>query len=186
MGDLRELPGVAGGRDGRRLGGRAKAAENRHRVMTMLTAGASPEEVAKALGMKQSRVNTIIRAVLETWEVADFRAVEHVKEAQLRRIDRLVSALWPRALGMPERPDAPRRAPDLKAVAEIRQLEALRADIVGTKAAKKVEFGGTIGVHVDAEEVDRLEAAWLQSTAEDITEAAIVGELELEAGAGAE
>lgn len=184
MGEIRSLPGVAGGPDGRRVGGRAVAAERRHRVITMLTAGASPDEIAKALGIKQSRVNTIIRAVLDTWEVADFRAVEHVKEAQLRRIDRLVSALWPRALGIPERPDAPRRSPDLKAVAEIRQLESLRADIVGTKAAKKVEFGGTIGVNVDREEVDRLEAAWLQSTAEDITEAVVVNELE--AGAGAE
>lgn len=157
------LPGRVGGADGRRLTGRAKAAHNRHAVMTMLIGGATPEEIARALEMPPARVRNIVSAVLEAWEDQDYREVEKVRELQLQRIDRLVRVLWTRATGAEGRP------PDLKAVAEIRQLENLRAELTGTKAAKKIEVGGTLAFTVERDEIDRLEAAWTQGEVVDGT-----------------
>jgi hypothetical protein len=155
------LPGRVGGSDGRSLRGRALAAHNRHKVMTMLVGGATPQEIARALEWKLSKVQNIVSAVLESWEDQDYREVEKVREIQLQRIDRLVRTLWPKATG------GEGRAPDLKAIAEIRQLENLRAELTGTKAAKKIELGGTLNFTVERDEIDRLEQAWTQGEVVD-------------------
>lgn len=149
-----------GGRRGRPKG-RLSRAQLRHNVVTMTLAGASQAEIAEALGVTRSRVSRAVNRVLDEWEAEDRSRIEEVRELQLRRIDRLVRAHWNDALGI--RDDGTSKPPSIRATEAIRKLEALRARIAGTEAPKKVEVTGELGLVIDAEEIDRLDAAWAGS-----------------------
>lgn len=149
-----------GGRRGRPQG-RLSQAEFRHNVIRMTLAGASQEEIAEALKATRSRVSRALNRVLDEWESQDKKRIEDVRELQLRRIDRLVRAHWNDALGI--HPDGTSKPPSLRATEAIRKLEALRARIAGTEAPKKVEVTGELGLVIDREEQERLDAAWAGS-----------------------
>lgn len=149
-----------GGRRGRPQG-RLSQAEFRHNVIRLTLAGASQEDIAQALGATRSRVSRALNRVLDEWESQDKKRIEDVRELQLRRIDRLVRAHWNDALGI--RDDGTAKPPSIRATEAIRKLEALRARIAGTEAPKKVEVTGELGLVIDAEEIDRLDAAWAGS-----------------------
>lgn len=151
--------------------GRVRRAQRQTQVLSMLLGGATEEEIAETLGMRRDTVVTTIRRYLKRAAEEDRAKVEHVRELQLRRIDRLVRAAWPDAVGV--NTDGTRKPVSLKAVAEIRNLEALRARIAGTEAPKKVEVSGDIGIALSAEEAQRLESAWAASGGDVIESSAI-------------
>lgn len=153
--------------------GRLSRAELRHKVLTIMLSGATIEECAKALGVTKRRVSSVINRTLEAWREEDRSKIENVREMQLKRIDRMVRALWNKAIGV--NADGSLSEPSLKAIGEIRKLEALRARIAGTEAPKKVEVAGELGFHLVKEETDQLEKAWVNAggdvidgTAEDL------------------
>lgn len=167
MGDVTELPArVAPAQRGRPKTRVAKALQ-RQKVINMLLAGATEQQIADTLDMRPSSVSKIVLAVLDAWETAEQANVEKVRTLQLARIDRMVRALWNDAVGV--RSDGTATQPSLRAIAEIRNLEALRARIAGTEAAKKVEVSGSLGFHLDSDELERAEQAWLGS-AGDVVE----------------
>ncbi len=179
MGDLTKLPlpekRPGGDRNDHRTRGkpgtRVTKAMRRHQVVSLLLAGASEVDIAKALGITPGRVSTIVMSVLDAWESAERANVDKVRALQVARIDRLIQAHWNAAIGV--RADGTATAPSVKATAEIRNLEALRARIVGTEAARKFEVSGSLGFHLEASEVERADEAWLASSsaAEDVIDA---------------
>lgn len=161
MGDVTNLPNRIAPRDRGKPSTRVGKAQRRHQVVTMLLAGATEADIARTLGITSQRVSDIVAKVIEAWESSERANVEQVRALQLARIDRLVRAHWNAAIGV--RDDGTTTAPSIKATAEIRNLEALRARIAGTEAAKRVEFSGSLGFTLDRDEVNRADQAWLTS-----------------------
>ncbi len=172
MGDVTELPTrrtSPTGRDPRTAGKpstRVSKAQRRHQVVSLLLAGASEVDIAKALGITAARVSQIVMRVLDDWESAERANVERVRTLQLARLERLIQAHWNAAIGV--RPDGTPTTPSTKAAAEIRNLEALRARIAGTEAARRVEVSGTLGFTLERDEVERADQAWLESGGGDV------------------
>lgn len=140
---------------------RVRAAQLRHQVMNLVVAGATERQIAEALGISERRVASIISKTLDRWLERDHRVVEKVREIQLARIDALVSKLWPAATGAPEYENGPPRQPNLKAIDRITRLEALRARIAGTEAARKIDVSGELGIHITSEQADALDRTWV-------------------------
>jgi hypothetical protein len=155
--------------------GRVTAAKRRHEIITMLIAGATETEIAETLGLRPNSVSKVIINQLEKWENEDRATIEHVRELQLKRIDRLIRAHMPAALGLPKKQGDPARDPSVRATAEIRKLEEFRARIAGTEAPKRIEVAGEVTHLIDAEEAQRLEEVWAQSGG-DVIEGTIVEE----------
>lgn len=154
---------------------RVARAQRDHKIIAMTLAGATEEAIADALDCRVAYVRRSVTRQLERWRENDQARIEDVRNLQLARIDRLIQALWPDAVGM--RDDGSKKPASPKAVGEIRQLEALRARIAGTEAPKKIELSGDIGIAMDLDEQARLEAAWaasggevIEGTAEEIPE----------------
>ncbi len=143
--------------------GRVTRAMRRRQVVQLLLSGRTEEEIADTLEMRREGVSKLINDVMDRWEQEEANNVEHVRELQLRRIDRLVRALWPDAIGAPEYEGGPQRKPSPRAIGEVRKLEALRASIAGTEVARKLEVSGSIEHLVTPEEVRRLDEAWQAS-----------------------
>jgi hypothetical protein len=147
---------------------RVKAAQHRHQIMNMLLAGATEAQCAEALGISLQKTKRMVAQILEVWRETDLAAVEAVRELQLKRIDSLVRTLYPKAVGM-DPVSGDRKEPSLKAIAEIRKLEGLRARIAGTEAPKRIQVDGSLGFHLEPDEIERAEQAWLGEGAVDGT-----------------
>lgn len=142
--------------------GRLTRAQKRNKILALRAAGGTLEQIAEVLtrqGYKTSAagVQTILSNALEALREDDLANVEQVRALQLDRLDRMVAKVWPRVL-----------EGNLKAVAEVRAIEQLRARIAGTEAPRKVEHSGVVSHQVSQEEVKQLEKAWIDSTAEDL------------------
>lgn len=148
-------------------GTRVKAAVRRQQVIRMLLAGATEAEIAQALAISRSRVNTLTLQILDDWESAERANVDRVRALQLAKLDRLERAHFNNAVGVAA--DGTATQPSIKAADLILRIEALRARIAGTEAAKKVEFSGSLGFHLDRAEIEADEAAWA-ATGGDIVE----------------
>lgn len=155
--------------------GRVTAAKRRHEIIAMLIAGATLNEIADTLGLRPNSVSKVIIDQLEKWEQEDRASIEHVRELQVKRIDKLVRTLMPNALGLPKAVGQPQREPSVKAIAEIRKLEELRSRIAGTEAPKRVEFSGEFVHSIDPAEAQRLEEVWAQSGGDVIEGTAVEG-----------
>lgn len=140
---------------------RVKAAVRRQQVIRMLLAGASEAEIAQTLGITSSRVCELVIRILDDWESAERANVDRVRALQLAKLDRLERAHFNNAVGVAA--DGTQTQPSIKAADLILRIEALRARISGTEAAKKVEFSGSLGFHLDREEIEQDEAAWAAS-----------------------
>lgn len=152
--------------------GRIARATMVHDAITMLLSGATEHAIADALSRKYerkitpNRVANLLNDQLERWGTEDRSNADRVRELQLRRIDRLESAIWNDALGV--RTDGTRKDPSLRAIAEIRKLEALRASIAGTHAPKRIEVAGNLDVAFSTEDFDTLETTWAQSGGDEL------------------
>ncbi len=164
MGDVTKLPeriaSTASSRQGKPIT-RVTKAMRRQQIITLLLSGRTEVDIAKALGMTPAAVSKIVLNVLDSYERAERASVEKVRALQLARIDELIKAHWNDAVGV--RDDGTRKAASLRATAEIRNLEQLRARIVGTEAAREVHVSGSLGFKLETDEVERADQAWLQS-----------------------
>lgn len=137
------------------------AAERRHKVIQATLAGMDPEAIAERMEMKPAQVRRIITDQLNKWQDADARGVTELREMQIRRLERLITAVWADALGGTV--EGRKRPPNLKAVAEVRALTLAQAEIAGTKAPKRIEVGGEVGLNISMDELNDLDAAWAMS-----------------------
>lgn len=132
-------------------------------VVTLMLAGADTDSICEALSKEfgrkitPRRVTAAIRRVIDRWGEENAHDVEELRRVQVKQIDRLIQAHWADAIG------SPGKSPSIKATAEIRKLQALKARLTGTEAPKKVEVGGTIGIELEREEADQLDRIWSAS-----------------------
>lgn len=140
---------------------RVKRALERQQIINLLLGGATEVEIAKALDIKAQRVTNLIGRILDSWEKAEQADVEKVRALQLARLDRLVRAHWPASVGIGA--NGAQVAPSRQSAEFILKAEMLRADIAGTKAAKRIEVAGSVGFHLEPEDIARADQAWLAS-----------------------
>lgn len=146
----------------RATSGKLTQAQKRSKVLALRAAGGTHEQIAEVLTRQGHRTNRsgvakIINGALEDLRAQDEAHVDMVRQLQLDRLDRMVAKLWPKVM-----------EGHLKSIAEVRNIEQLRARIAGTEAPRKIEHSGQISHQVSREEVAQLEQAWVDSTAEDL------------------
>lgn len=73
-------------------------AEEQARIVRLWVAGASVDEIADAMNMNRSTVYKVRTEALKTSTAERDKAVEELRETELRRLDRLQRAHWSRAL----------------------------------------------------------------------------------------
>lgn len=132
---------------------RVRNAQLRRRIIDLIVAGRTEQEVADELGIKRKRVSTIVTTVLSNWRTADIRQVEQLRTIQLARLDAAIRALMPKV-----------EDGNLAAIDSLTKVEALRAKVAGTE--KPVEHRHSHDVTHRLEErgaVENLERAWLDS-----------------------
>lgn len=168
MGDVTELPQptpralARAARGNGRPTTRLAKAERRHAVVQMMLAGRSVEDIAAELGVRKPTIYKLVNDICEAWTKLEQHSVERIRAVQLQRIDQLVAAHYQAAIGEVKE-DGTVVKPSIPATSEIRQLESLRAQITGTLAPKRVDVSGSIGMHIDADEVAKLDRAWAAS-----------------------
>lgn len=142
--------------------GRLSKAQKRNKILALRAAGGTHEQIAEVLTKQGHRttpsaVTRMLNKALEDLATEDLARVEQVRALQLERLDRMVAKLWPRVM-----------EGNIKAIAEVRNIEQLRAKIAGTEAPRKIEHSGSVDHRVSREEVAQLERAWIDSTADDL------------------
>lgn len=161
-----EQPRRRGAANGSSKAGKLAAAERRHAIIQATLAGFDHEQIARQVGVTPATVSRTLAKVMERWENDDQRSVQQLREMQVRRLERLVTAVWSEAIGSTK--DGVRRPPNLKAVAEIRNLTLAQARLAGTEAPKKLEVSGEIGIALSMDELTDLDAAWSASGGDTI------------------
>lgn len=142
---------------------RVSRALRRRQITKRVLEGKSNQEIAEELGTTASAVAKYLSDILATWESAERSEVDAVRALQVARLDRIVQAHAPDAFGTRLDAEGSPIAPSRGAADLILRAEALRARIVGTEAARKLEVSGSLGFHLDAEEVEREARAWASS-----------------------
>lgn len=109
-------------------------AERDARIFQMRRNGTPVSEIAKKLGMKPSAVNTAVTRQLQKLNREALMAYPEILRLELERLDALQNAIWP--LTQHRKVTAPDGTehivePDLKAVAEARNLIQQRAKLLG-------------------------------------------------------
>lgn len=145
----------------RNLTTRVQRALVRQKITNLVLGGATEQEIAKALDLTPKRVTVVLGQILNSWESAEQANVDKVRALQLARVDRLLRAHWPAAVGIG--PNGTQVPPSRQAAEFCLKAEMLRSDLAGTKAAKRVEISGTIGIEMHEGEIERLDQAWLNS-----------------------
>jgi len=160
---------------------RARRAVERHKMVTMLVAGATEREVAEALTAErersgqggrvtEARVSKHLVKLLERWEQSDLSQVDNLRAVQIKRLEAMIRRLNVELVGSGK--------VRLGVVDRLAKYELLLARIAGTEKPQQHVHSGTIDHRLDREEVDRLEQVWLASvegTAEEILDAELVG-----------
>lgn len=141
--------------------GKLEAAQRRHKIIQATLAGFDADQIAAQLGTTRAVVTRTVNEQLERWQDEDRRGVTELREMQLRRLETLVRTLWPQATG--QTVEGVKQAPNLKAIAEIRNLTSTQARLAGTEAPKKLEVGGDVGITISMEELADLDDAWAAS-----------------------
>lgn len=146
-----------------------KVLRERDVVALVVAGGYSDEEIAALLTERyeaegrpkitRRQVTNARNRALERYAPSE-QQVETVRGQQLQTLDELKTSIMPKALDG-----------QVRAVETVLRIESFRADLVGTKAPRKLEHGGQIShVHelADPDEVARLEEAFHTSVAYDV------------------
>lgn len=167
-----------------RRAGKLTRAKRRTDVLTLATAGHTPDHIAATLSAKYESeghgkitaksVEGIIRKALIEWQERDEAAVESVRAMQLARLDDLLPAVYLEA-----------KKGKLKALDRVLKLEQLRARIAGTEAPRRLELNAHLSLGLDPAEVEREEAAWRAAGGDDVIDVPDHDVEELPAGDGA-
>jgi hypothetical protein len=143
-----------------------KAIRARDVITMMVQGGYSDEEIADLLteeyatkgepGITRRQVTNIRKKSLEAYKPSATQ-IDEVRGQQLQRLDALLEAAMPHAL-----------AGKVRHIETVLKIEGARAELMGTKAPKKIEHGGRVDhVHdiADPDEVNRLQDAFVSSFA---------------------
>lgn len=109
-------------------------AERDLRIFKMRQAGVPTNEIARRFGITTPAVNTAIKRQLEKLNKEALLAYPEILRLELERIDALQQAIWPLTQHRKIKTDDGTEIsvePDLKAVAEVRNLMAARAKLLG-------------------------------------------------------
>lgn len=147
-------------------GGRVKRAKRRQRVLELRAAGLTEEQIGGQLGLSQGSVSRIINKALSDWAEKDAANVDQVRQMKLYELDQLKRAIWAKAL-----------QGDLGAVREATKIINSQAKIAGAEAPARVERHTTVDLNIDADEVGRMEQAWLNTNGGEVIEGVVASEM---------
>lgn len=99
-------------------------------------AGAHYSDIGAVIGTSRQRAQKAVAEALDDLLPETSALADEVRKLELQRLDRLLRALWPRALGTQT------DAPNDKAVGRVLQLMERRAKLLGLDQAVKVEQTG--------------------------------------------
>ena len=117
------------------------ATERRAQIAQLMVSGVRTQTVlAGMFGVSQATISGDIAKIEAEWLRQTVNDVAAAKAVDLLRIDRMIVAAWPTAT-----------KGDPRAIAEVRNLIKLRADILGYAAPTKIE--ANVNMHVLAEQV---------------------------------
>ena len=117
------------------------ATERRAQIAQLMVSGVRHQyTLAGMFGVNQSTISNDIKIIEAEWLRQTVNDVAAAKSVDLLRIDRMIVAAWPAAT-----------KGDPRAIAEVRNLIKLRADILGYAAPTKIE--ANVNMHVLAEQV---------------------------------
>lgn len=109
-------------------------AERDLRIFKMRQAGVPTNEIARRFGITTTAVNNAIKRQLEKLNKEALLAYPEILRLELERLDALQQAIWPltqhRKIKMDDGTEL-NAEPDLKAVAEVRNIMAARAKLLG-------------------------------------------------------
>ena len=139
-----------------------EAAAKRKQALQLRMAGATFDEIAEAMSLTQRGVayGLVKEALAETQ-----REIREYVAEEVTRLDRLIRAIWPLAIGRPAGISAtgltPAVAPDLKAVAQVEKLIGRKSRLLGLDAPIRHELSGPGGAPVEISDakqrlIDRL------------------------------
>ena len=109
-------------------------AERDLRIFKMRQAGIPINEIARRFGITTPAVNTSIKRQLEKLNKEALIAYPEILRLELERLDALQQAIWPLTQHRKIKTDDGTEIavePDLKAVAEVRNIMAARAKLLG-------------------------------------------------------
>ena len=143
-----------------------EAAAKRKQALQLRMAGATFDEIAEAMSLTQRGVayGLVKEALAETQREIREDADRYVAE-EVTRLDRLIRAIWPLAIGRPAGISTtgltPAVAPDLKAVAQVEKLIGRKSRLLGLDAPIRHELSGPGGAPVEISDakqrlIDRL------------------------------
>jgi hypothetical protein len=108
----------------------AEIEARRRKVASALLAGSDNfTSIAKELGVSKPTITRDVAHIEEQWRAESTQDIAVAKGRDLKRTDRLISAMWPLAL-----------TGDTKAVAAISKLLDQRAKLLGLNAPEKREL----------------------------------------------
>ena len=121
----------------------------RRKVASALLAGSDNfTSIAKELGVSKPTISRDVKAIEEQWRAEAMQDISAAKGRDLKRTDRMIGALWPKALNGNER-----------AAKMVLDLMQHRAKLLGLNAPEKRELTGmegeplTIQIHRVVKEV---------------------------------
>lgn len=93
----------------------------RGQVESLLLSGASQRSIAKTLKVSHQTINNDIKALREEWAKAAIYKIDVAVMADVKRLDRLLLALWPRAT----------KDRDLASIEQVRRIIETKARVMG-------------------------------------------------------
>ena len=143
----------------------AMIAARRQKALDLLVAGHAYGSIARETGVSTTQVCWDIRAILAEIEDDTADLVKKYKTLSVRRLERLLAAWWPKAIGASvRRPDGQvvHYEPEKAAADVVRGILGDEADLLGLKAPAKVAFTDPTGTRPYGEMSDaELDARWV-------------------------
>lgn len=124
---------------------RLQADQRRREVLSLRVGGASIGEIAQALQLSKSTVHSHLVKALDELAKADMANTARLRALSMQRFDRLIMAVWPKAIA----------GTDMKAVREARSLVTAQAKLLGLEAPIKIAHTDPTG------EIERSPQDWI-------------------------
>lgn len=98
-----------------------KTSKRRGQVESLLLSGASQRSIAKTLNVSHQTINNDIKALRQEWAKAAIHKIDVAVMADVKRLDRLLMALWTRAT----------KDKDLSSIEQVRRIIETKARVMG-------------------------------------------------------
>lgn len=119
-----------------------EAVERERKALAAALSGKSFDDIATEVGY--SNRGTAWRAVQRALKRTIQPAADEYRAIELMRLDGLLLALWPRAIGSPASEDQEATAPDYQAIDRVLKIAERRAKLLGLDAPVKVDVGALV------------------------------------------